>query len=91
MRDVYRSGRFDEAIDVILSQADVVRRIYKEVSGAERAADWLPQESLDFGGRLRGRSITDHIALHNTGRGNQRDAFERSCDSYYSPLRDVRT
>ncbi|MBI4662296.1 MAG: lysine--tRNA ligase [Verrucomicrobia bacterium] len=42
MRDIYRSGRFDEAIDAILRKADVVRRIYKEVSGAERAEDWHP-------------------------------------------------
>lgn len=42
MRDIYRSGRFNEAIDAILRKADVVRRIYKEVSGAERADDWYP-------------------------------------------------
>jgi lysyl-tRNA synthetase class 1 len=42
MRDVYRSGRFNEAIDVILRKADVVRRIYKEVSGAVRPEDWHP-------------------------------------------------
>ncbi|HAB16797.1 MAG TPA: lysine--tRNA ligase, partial [Verrucomicrobiales bacterium] len=33
MRDVYRSGRFNKAIDTILRHAAVVRRIYKEVSG----------------------------------------------------------
>jgi lysyl-tRNA synthetase class 1 len=42
MRDVYRSGRFNEAIDAILRKADVVRRIYKEVSGAVRAENWHP-------------------------------------------------
>ena len=42
MRDIYRSGKFNEAIDAILRKADVVRRIYKEVSGAERAEDWHP-------------------------------------------------
>ncbi len=42
MRDVYRSGRFDEAIDRILSHAADVRRIYKEVSGSEKGADWFP-------------------------------------------------
>ncbi len=42
MRDVYRSGKFNEAIDAILRKADIVRRIYKEVSGAERAEDWHP-------------------------------------------------
>jgi lysyl-tRNA synthetase class 1 len=42
MRDIYRSGQFNEAIDAILLKADVVRRIYKEVSGAERSDDWHP-------------------------------------------------
>ncbi len=42
MRDVYRSGQFDEAIDAILRKADVVRRIYKEVSGAVRPDTWHP-------------------------------------------------
>lgn len=42
MRDIYRSGGFDEAIDTILRKADVVRRIYKEISGAERPDDWHP-------------------------------------------------
>lgn len=42
MRDIYRSGSFNEVIDSILREAHVVRRIYKEVSGAERAADWHP-------------------------------------------------
>ena len=42
MRDIYRSGQFNEAIDAILRQASVVRRIYKEVSGAERPESWHP-------------------------------------------------
>jgi lysyl-tRNA synthetase class 1 len=42
MRDHYRSGRFNEAIDAILRKADVVRRVYKEVSGAVRPETWLP-------------------------------------------------
>jgi lysyl-tRNA synthetase class 1 len=42
MRDIYRSGRFNEAIDAILRKADVVRRIYKEVSGSERPDHWHP-------------------------------------------------
>jgi len=46
MRDIYRSGRFNEAIDAILRKADVVRRIYKEVSGAERADDWHPLQVI---------------------------------------------
>jgi lysyl-tRNA synthetase class 1 len=42
MRDIYRAGKFNEAIDAILRKADVVRRIYKEVSGSERSDDWHP-------------------------------------------------
>ena len=42
MRDIYRSGKFNEAIDAILRKADVVRRIYKEVSGSDRPEDWHP-------------------------------------------------
>jgi len=42
MRDIYRTGRFNEVIDAILRKANVVRRIYKEVSGAVRADNWHP-------------------------------------------------
>ncbi|MEI9998492.1 MAG: lysine--tRNA ligase [Verrucomicrobiota bacterium] len=42
MRDIYRSGKFNEAIDAILRKADVVRKIYKEVSGSERPETWHP-------------------------------------------------
>jgi lysyl-tRNA synthetase, class I len=42
MRDIYRSGKFNDAIDAILRKADVVRRIYKEVSGSERQDNWHP-------------------------------------------------
>jgi lysyl-tRNA synthetase class 1 len=46
MRDVYRSGKFNEAIDAILRKADAVRRIYKKVSGSERAEDWHPFQTV---------------------------------------------
>jgi lysyl-tRNA synthetase class 1 len=42
MRDIYRSGKFNESIDTILRKADVVRRIYKEISGSERPETWHP-------------------------------------------------
>jgi lysyl-tRNA synthetase class 1 len=42
MRDVYRSGQFNAAIDRILSRAEVVRGIYKEVSNSDRPAGWVP-------------------------------------------------
>lgn len=42
MRDIYRAGQFNEAIDRILSNADKVRRVYKEVSNSDRPAHWYP-------------------------------------------------
>lgn len=42
MRDVYRSGEFDQAIDAILRSADTVRDIYTRISGSQRSRDWLP-------------------------------------------------
>jgi lysyl-tRNA synthetase, class I len=42
MRDIYRSGKFNDAIHQILLKAPEVRRIYKEVSGSERAENWYP-------------------------------------------------
>jgi lysyl-tRNA synthetase class 1 len=42
MRDVYRSGRFNEPIDRILRHAAEVRRVYKEVSNSDRPAHWHP-------------------------------------------------
>jgi lysyl-tRNA synthetase class 1 len=46
MRDVYRSGRFDAAMDAILSKADVVRQVYYEVSGSKRPDDWYPFQAV---------------------------------------------
>lgn len=42
MRDIYRGGDFNEPIDMILRNADKVRRVYLEVSGSERPAYWYP-------------------------------------------------
>jgi len=46
MRDVYRSGRFNEAIEMILNQAATVRRIYKEISHSDRPAHWHPFQAI---------------------------------------------
>lgn len=46
MRDVYRSGTFNEAIDRILSQAELVRDIYKKVSNSDRPKGWLPFQTI---------------------------------------------
>lgn len=42
MSGLYRSGVLDGEIDKILSNAPVVRRVYREVSGSRRADDWFP-------------------------------------------------
>lgn len=46
MRDVYRSGRFNEAIDIILRNASTVRRVYKEVSNSDRPETWHPFQAV---------------------------------------------
>lgn len=59
MRDIYRSGKFNEAIDAILSKSDVVRGIYKKVSGAERPETWHPfQVICESCGRIGTTEIT---------------------------------
>jgi lysyl-tRNA synthetase class 1 len=42
MRDIYRAGQFNEPIDMILRNADKVRRVYKEVSNSDRPEHWHP-------------------------------------------------
>ena len=57
MRDVYRSGQFNAAIDTILRAAPTVRRVYKEVSNsrsrrfARNAAGSAPPRCLLTTGR----------------------------------------
>ncbi len=46
MRDIYRSGRFNETIDKILRNADTVRRVYKEVSNSDRPSTWFPFQTV---------------------------------------------
>ena len=42
MRDIYRAGKFNEPIDLILRNADKVRRVYKEISNSDRPEHWHP-------------------------------------------------
>jgi lysyl-tRNA synthetase class 1 len=59
MRDIYRSGKFNESIDAILRKADVVRRIYKEVSGSDRPETWHPfQVICENCGRIGTTEVT---------------------------------
>ena len=40
--DVYCEGKFNEVIRLALEHAGEIRKIYKEISGSERAEGWLP-------------------------------------------------
>lgn len=46
MRDIYKSGRFNQAIDTILQNAATVRRVYKEVSNSDRPETWYPFQAV---------------------------------------------
>ncbi len=59
MRDMYRQGKLNEAIDQILRNADAVRRIYKQVSNSDRPANWLPfQVICENCGRIGTTEVT---------------------------------
>jgi lysyl-tRNA synthetase class 1 len=42
MRDLYRDGSLDGAIDLVLRHAAAIRQIYARVSNVHKDADWLP-------------------------------------------------
>jgi lysyl-tRNA synthetase class 1 len=42
LRDLYGSGALDGEIDLVLRNADVVRRVYAEISNVQKDPDWLP-------------------------------------------------
>lgn len=42
MRDQYRSGKMNASIEGILAKADVVRQVYKDVSGSVKSERWHP-------------------------------------------------
>ncbi|MGH7964548.1 MAG: lysine--tRNA ligase, partial [Candidatus Binatia bacterium] len=59
MRDIYRSGQFNEVIDAILRNAATVRRIYKEVSNSQRSETWHPfQVMCEQCGRIGTTEVT---------------------------------
>ena len=61
MRDVYRSGTFDDAIRIILENADTIREIYKTVSGSERPDDWYPfQVICENCGKIGATEVFDY-------------------------------
>ena len=40
--ELYLSGKMNDVIREALDGADIIRKIYKEVSGSEKGKDWLP-------------------------------------------------
>ncbi|PIO05983.1 lysine--tRNA ligase [Candidatus Micrarchaeota archaeon CG08_land_8_20_14_0_20_59_11] len=42
MSELYKKGRLNETIRLVLENAETVRRIYKNVSGSDKGKDWLP-------------------------------------------------
>ncbi|MBI2773689.1 MAG: lysine--tRNA ligase [Chloroflexi bacterium] len=42
LRELYRSGALDRQIDLVLRNADVIRRVYAEVSNVVKDERWLP-------------------------------------------------
>ncbi len=61
MRDYYKSGFFNEAIDIVLRKADKIREIYWKVSKSERPADWYPlQVRCEKCGKIGTTQVIDY-------------------------------
>ena len=61
MRDIYRMGQFNEAIDTILKNAETVRKVYKEVSNSDRSPNWYPFQAVcEECGRIGTTQVTDY-------------------------------
>jgi lysyl-tRNA synthetase class 1 len=60
LRDIYRSGIFNGAIEQILHKAHIVREVYLEVSGARRPENWYPfQVICENCGKIGTTVVTD--------------------------------
>ncbi len=61
MRDIYRTGQFNEAIDRILRAAPTVRTIYKKVSNSDRPDNWHPFQTIcENCGRIGTTEVTEY-------------------------------
>lgn len=61
LRDLYRSGRLNGAIDTFLQHAHLVREAYKQVSKADRPADWYPfQVVCENCGKIATTQVSDY-------------------------------
>jgi lysyl-tRNA synthetase class 1 len=67
MRDYYKSGFFNEAIDTLLNRAAEVREIYKRVSNSDRPNDWFPAQVVcEKCGKLGTTQIIDWDGKEST-------------------------
>jgi lysyl-tRNA synthetase class 1 len=62
MRDIYRSGQFNEAIDTILRSVAIVREAYVKVSKTSRdLSSWYPFQTIcENCGRIGTTEVTDY-------------------------------
>lgn len=61
MRDHYRSGKLNEAIDAILGKAAIVREVYRKVSGSQRPDNWYPFQTVcEKCGRIGTTEVTSY-------------------------------
>lgn len=61
LRDIYRSGRFNDSIDIILNNADKVREAYFEVSNSKKPDNWYPfQVICEKCGKIGTTIVTDY-------------------------------
>ena len=61
VRELYRSGALDPQIDLVLRNADVIRRIYAEVANVRKDEHWLPISVIcESCGRLGTTYATDY-------------------------------
>ncbi len=61
MRDIYRSGRFNEAIDTILNHYKTVQKIYCDVSNSQRPENWHPfQVICENCGKIGTTEVTNY-------------------------------
>jgi lysyl-tRNA synthetase, class I len=61
LRDLYRSGRLNDRIDIFLKNAHLVREAYLDVSKAQRPDDWYPfQVICEECGKIATTVVTDY-------------------------------
>ncbi|HBL11541.1 MAG TPA: lysine--tRNA ligase [Cyanobacteria bacterium UBA11162] len=61
LRDLYRSGKLNQYIDIFLKNAHLVREAYKEVSKADRPDNWYPFQIIcEKCGKIATTLVTDY-------------------------------